>query len=320
MRIQMIKVVGALALGLAVTVAVGATQVVSERAAPCLNLRSMPGGPALSCQAPGVEVEVLEQTADWGRVALSTGAEGWMALAYLAPVVGGEAQGSSFRPEVGHVASRAPQASPVREAAVPIGALAFFNDIIYDQLDSPAGAGFASQIFDAANATFDCRAGDDFTVPLADIQWNVNGVIVTGAYISGPGLTPTINVEFFNDGGGVPGTSKCSYPGLVAGVDYVDDGLGSLKIVFPSLCLLQAADYWVSVQAVMDSTVGGQWLWAERSVASGAGFAWENPLDGFGTGCVSWTSAAGCGASAPDLLFALTGEVVPVELQTFSVD
>jgi hypothetical protein len=191
---------------------------------------------------------------------------------------------------------------------------------LYDQTDSPAGAGFASQVFEAGNAILDCRAADDFTVPGADIQWDVGGLQVLGAYISGAGLTPAINVEFFADAAGLPGGASCSYPGLVAGTDYVDDGSGSLDITLPTICSLPAGDYWVSVQADMDSTVGGQWLWAERSAQSGADFAWENPPDGFGTGCTTWSSAGVCGAVAPGLLFSLSGVQVPVELLSVDVD
>ena len=126
--------------------------------------------------------------------------------------------------------------------------------------------------------------------------------------------------EFFADAGGLPGATSCSYPGLVAGVDFVDDGAGNLDVSLPAPCILPAGDYWLSVQAAMDSTVGGQWLWGERSVQTGAAFAWENPLDGFTTGCTSWTSGGACGAAAPDLLFALIGVQVPVELQSIAVD
>lgn len=309
MRNPMMKVGSILMLVLVTAATAGATHVVGEQASPCLNLRSAPGGAALACLAPGAQVEVLETDGQWGRARLATGEEGWLALAYLTPVARQEVAAAGF-------------ADPliVREAAVSTPQVAPLGGVLYSQLDSPAGAGFTSQLFDPANATFDCRAADDFTVPPADIQWDVAGLQVLGAYFGGLGPTPNINVEFFGDGGGVPGASACSYPGLLAGVDYIDDGSGNLTVTLPSVCALPAGDYWVSVQADMDSTVGGQWLWVERSVQAGAGFAWENPPDGFGSGCVVWTPAGGCGASAPDLLFALNGVLVPVELQSISID
>jgi hypothetical protein len=191
--------------------------------------------------------------------------------------------------------------------------------VLYDQTDSPAGAGFTSQVFEAANSAFDCRGADDFNVPVADIQWDIAGLQVAGAYL-GNGPTPLLDVEIFTDGGGIPSsTAVCSFIGLQAGVDFTDDGTGNLDVSFPGPCVAPAGDYWLSVRADMDSGVG-QWLWVERTVQTGTAFAWENPGDGFGTGCVSWSPAGGCGASDPDLIFALIGVAVPVDLQSFRVD
>lgn len=241
---------------------------------------------------------------------LKTGGAAAAALALAAmPLAAADGSGRSASAAILHEA-------PVsyREIAGPTGVQ------LYSQIDSPAGVGFASQIFEAASAAFDCRAADDFTVPAVDIQWDLAGVKVLGQYFNGPGPTPSINVEFFADGGSVPGATACSFPGLLAGTDYTDDGFGNLSIDLPSVCSLPAGDYWVSVQSDMDSTVGGQWLWSERSVQAGTGFAWENPPDGFGFGCTVWMPAGGCGASAPDLLFSLHGLAVPVELQSISID
>jgi hypothetical protein len=203
---------------------------------------------------------------------------------------------------------------PIVESPSPLGTL------LYDQTDSPAGAGFASQRFEPGSSQFDCRAADDFTVPVADVQWDLSSLVVPGAYFPGTGPTPLADVEFFVDAGGQPGAASCSYIGLVAGVDFIDDGTGNLSITLPSVCALSAGDYWVSVRADMDQATGGQWRWQERSAQTGAVFAWENPGDGFGTGCTSWTPAGACGANAPDLLFSLSGVQVPVELQSISID
>lgn len=191
--------------------------------------------------------------------------------------------------------------------------------VLYDQTDSPAGAGFTSQVFEPANAAFDCRAADDFTVPVPDVQWDVSGLQVAGAYL-GAGPTPLLDVEVFAGGGSVPSaTAACSYIGLQAGIDFSDDGSGNFDVALPAACVLPAGDYWLSVRVDMDSAVG-QWLWVERTVQTGSPFAWENPGDGFGTGCVAWSPAGGCGAGAPDLIFALLGLAVPVELQSVIVD
>ena len=194
------------------------------------------------------------------------------------------------------------------------------GDLLYDQTDSPLGGAFVSQRFAPVDAAFDCRAADDFTVPAGDIQWDVASAQVPGAYFPGTGPTPLIDVEFFGDAGGLPdAVAVCSYIGLVAGVDFLDVN-GDLSVTLPAPCSLVAGDYWLSVRAELDQAVGGQWIWEMRSAQNGAMFAWENPGDGFATGCTSWTSAGSCGASGPDVLFSLSGVSVPVELQSIHID
>lgn len=300
----------ALALGVAGSAA-GQAVSVARAASPCLNLRGAPDASAqvLDCLAPGTLLQALEARDGWSRVELADGRRGWVASRFLAAAAPAGGSRTAVEPAI------------VLEAAVDEGKGLPLGITLYNQTDFPAGAGFVSQMFEPANAAFDCRAADDFTVPAVDIQWDVNEVIVFGAYIQGAGLAPLLDLEFFPDVGGVPGAAaSCSYLGLVNGVDFLDDGFGNFDVVLPSICSLPAGDYWLSARADMDLAAGGQWLWAERGVQSGATFTWENPPDGFGTGCVAWTPANACGASAPDLLFALFGAMVPVELQSITVD
>ena len=56
----------------------------------------------------------------------------------------------------------------------------------------------------------------------------------------------------------------------------------------------------------------GQWFWNERTVQNLNPFVWENPGNGFGTGCISYSYAVeDCGADFPDLTFQLVGEESP---------
>jgi hypothetical protein len=309
--------IAAFALAAVGSVGLAAQPVLSVGAAasPCLNLRSAPetGASVVGCEPPGTRLRALAARGGWTRVETASGAVGWMATRFLAGVTQGASQATGGRTSA--------EPAVVLEAPIAEGKVDPFGITLYDQTDSPAGAGFISQLFEPANSSFDCRAADDFSVPAVDIQWDLVGVLVLGGYIQGPGLTPFLDLELFPDAGGVPGAAaSCSYLGLVSGVDFIDDGAGSFDITLPATCSLPAGDYWLSVRADMDLGMGGQWLWGERAVQSGATFAWENPPDGFGTGCVAWTPANACGASAPDLLFALVGAMVPVELQSITVD
>lgn len=68
----------------------------------------------------------------------------------------------------------------------------------------------------------------------------------------------------------------------------------------------------MSVRANMLFLPDGQWFWNERTVQTLSPFVWENPGDGFGTGCLTFSSAqAECGAVFPDLTFQLIGEEQP---------
>ncbi|MFQ5616830.1 MAG: hypothetical protein ACE5GO_10295, partial [Anaerolineales bacterium] len=124
---------------------------------------------------------------------------------------------------------------------------------------------------------------------------------------NGTGPTPLVNVYFYADAGGLPGTELYFYDSIAT----FTDASGDLTVdLSASPAILTAGTYWVSVQADMDFSAGGQWGWLERTVQSNSESAWRNPSDGFGTGCTSWTSRSGCGVgSEPDLSFQLLGSI-----------
>jgi hypothetical protein len=112
----------------------------------------------------------------------------------------------------------------------------------------------------------------------------------------------------------------CDYPGLVPTAD-TD---GSLTLTLAPVCnLAVAGTYWVVIQVNQDHAVNGQHFWSNRSVQSGNLSVWQNPGDGFGTGCTTWTDPITCGIGggvSPDLLFSLEGLMLPVELMSFQVE
>ena len=81
---------------------------------------------------------------------------------------------------------------------------------------------------------------------------------------------------------------------------------------------LAAGTYWVSVQARQDITLHGQWFWHERAVQSNQGSVWQNPGNGFGTGCMTWVRQTACAALIdlnPDQVFRLNGTVIPTAVR-----
>ena len=178
--------------------------------------------------------------------------------------------------------------------------------VLYDQTASPGVEALTSQDFEAANDSYDNQAGDDFVIPAGDVAWTIEEVYVAGAYFNGPGPAPSVNVFFYQDAAGLPGTQVYSATGLVP-----SDTAGTFTIALATPAVLPAGTWWVSVQARLDYTPRGQWGWIEYTVQSGAASAWRNPGGGFGTPCTDWgqrvaTCAAGS-AAAPDLTFRLSG-------------
>ncbi|TDM08321.1 MAG: hypothetical protein C4K60_02290 [Ideonella sp. MAG2] len=180
--------------------------------------------------------------------------------------------------------------------------------VLYDQNDNDAGSGFTSQNFEADFDAFDNQAADDFVVP-AGVKWTVKELVVTGAYFNGTGLMPSVNVTFYKSKGGKPGAVKADFPAVVP----VDNGTGSLVITLPAKLSLKPGSYWVSVQANMDFSAGGQWAWQGRSVQANNPAQWQNPGDGFGSGCTTYGDMSTClGVSVPDFMFSLNGVSKPL--------
>ncbi len=178
--------------------------------------------------------------------------------------------------------------------------------VLYDQTDNPGANSITSQEFDAANSIFDNQAADDFVVPASDGGWAVEEVYVAGVYFNGPGPTPLVDVYFYEDSAGLPGSQLYAYEDWAA----FSDAAGSLTVdLSSSPAVLSPGTYWVSVRADMDFTPNGQWGWTERTVQSNSPSTWRNPGDGFGTGCVDWSVRTGCNVGTqPDLIFQLVGE------------
>jgi hypothetical protein len=172
---------------------------------------------------------------------------------------------------------------------------------LWNQNNQDSGGADSSQNFEAANDAFDDQAAADVKVK-AGTTWKVKEVDVTGQYsVAGPAVSE--NVTFYKDAGGKPGAVKKAYTGLVG----ADSG-GSFVITLPTVTKLTAGTYWVSVQVNMDFDPSGQWYWETRTVKKGKDAVWQNPGDGFGTGCTTWTDIVTCiPTSAPDLMFQLKG-------------
>jgi hypothetical protein len=175
--------------------------------------------------------------------------------------------------------------------------------ILVDQTDAPGINSYTSQDFEVSFDIYDNQGADDFVVPGGD-TWNVNQVIALGVYYNGVGPMPSANVYFYNNSAGEPGT-------LITSVNVVpsSDVGGTITCDFPDV-VLTSGTYWVSVQARMDFSAGGQWGWTGNGTPNNSGAAWQNPSNGFATGCTTWGLEATCiGATEPDKAYILSGTV-----------
>jgi len=182
---------------------------------------------------------------------------------------------------------------------------------LWNQYDNPATEpplGIGSQKFEPAMAAFDDQAADDFVinVPTPPMFLYVTGVRVMGEYSAGGGPASSFNVYFYtNRAGHLPGTAVAAFlnrPYTGTPPDF--EIRWSPVSIFPS-----SGTYWVSVQAVQDFNPNGQWFWHNRIVQTNAGAVWQNPGDGYGTGCTTWNRKNACMPDQvwPDQVFQILG-------------
>ncbi len=170
----------------------------------------------------------------------------------------------------------------------------------YDQSKDSSGSVVVSQNFtESQDDGYDSVGADDFVLKKACKVATVN---VSGAYFNGTGPADNETVTFYADKKGKP--SKAIATSTTKGKDTA----GSFAIKLKKPVSLDKGTYWISVQANMDGTVGGEWGWeASATDQAGKPAVWQNPGDAFATGCTKWSNMQTClgGTTGPDFLFSL---------------
>jgi len=163
-----------------------------------------------------------------------------------------------------------------------------------DNSTGDVGVGIVSQNFESSFDVYDSQGADDFKVP-AGVKWHVKKVVIYGVYFNGSGPAASEDITFYNAAKKKPGTVKKAYAALAG----ADSG-GTFTIKLPTAATLSGGangkNYFVSAVANMDFGSGGEWAWEDSSNAFGTydGPAWQNPGDGFATGCTTWTLEKTC--------------------------
>jgi hypothetical protein len=188
-------------------------------------------------------------------------------------------------------------------AAPSVGA----GTTLYDQYDNAGPIATGSQNFEASFNTYDDEAADDFVVTDSS-GWLVSQVEVDGQYFNGPGPATSVNIRFYTDAGGLPGTMIHEQLNLA-----FTDGpaAGDLVVAINPGIPLGPGTYWLSVQVNQTFTTTGQWGWTDRTVSANMGAAWRNPGGGYGV-CPNWgrrPTTCAIDPAAPDQVFRLIGNV-----------
>lgn len=188
--------------------------------------------------------------------------------------------------------------------------------LLYDQTAGATSDGGPTQDFDAANDSYDSMGADDFVVPAPG--WTLTEINLMTSYSAAFTGTTTIpvNISIYPDAGGMPGASAaCTYNAIPG----TADSSTQTNVVLPTPCSLPAGSYWITYQAIIDfggTTPGGQAFWSTSTIQSGAAGLWQNPADGFATGCTTWNTLTNCaiagnpGANSVDWMFQLVGTVL----------
>jgi hypothetical protein len=187
--------------------------------------------------------------------------------------------------------------------------------VLYDQTSGAGTNSLTCQNFEASNDIYDSFCADDFVVTAPG--WAIDLVENLGVYFNGTGPAASANVFFYANSGGLPGAIVEQRLNVVP-----SGGLatGSFTIPLSPAVNLAPGTYWICIQANLDFAVGGQYGWTEHTPV-GLPSVFQNPGGGFGV-CPSWAPrVATCGIGSvgfEDMAFRLSGQIVPVELTSFT--
>ena len=207
--------------------------------------------------------------------------------------------------------------------------------VLWDQpLSAVDDGAYANQDFAATNDSYDIAIADDFTAP---DPWDIDTIFVNGnSWNPGNDLTlaTALNWYIFGDASGVPdghpwgGTAPIWSLSLPPGDSQVtlSAGTGSfltnvtLNLTTP--ISLPAGTYWLVFVPSMEFATAGQYGRQPSDTANGYVAMVINPAGGFGfpTTWTPVTDASTWALTTFDFSFRLEGVVVPVELQSFSIE
>jgi len=168
-----------------------------------------------------------------------------------------------------------------------------------NQADNDNGVGIVSQNFEASFDIYDAQGADDFKVKT---KCKIATVHADGIYFNGSGPAASWDVTFYKGKSAPGGVAKAC-----TGATATSDNFGTVDIKCKAK--LKKGAYWASVVANMDFSAGGEWGWNTNNTQRGKAAMWQNPGNGFSSGCTTWGNMQSCiGAlgQGPDFSFSLS--------------
>lgn len=157
------------------------------------------------------------------------------------------------------------------------------------------GVGILSQNF-GDEPTYDSSSAADFTVKKS---CTIAKVSVVGQYFNGSGPAQSETVVFY--------MAKKGEPGKIVNSQTIKgkDNAGSFDIKLKKAVKLKKGTYFVSVQANMDFSAGGEWGWNLSSDQAGAIDQFQNQGGAFGV-CPTWDDVTTCVGYGDNFLVTLS--------------
>ena len=188
---------------------------------------------------------------------------------------------------------------------------------LYDQSAGSDSFAIVSENFTSGEfgTTYNDHGADDFLLP-GTTKHKITYVLANGVdYVHYGYAEPTsFDVVFYKkikvkNGVDVSKVIK-SCPG--SGFIDLDGGHGAVAIAVSGCGAKVKGGKWhaVSVTANMDFDLAFEWFWHTNLTQNNKPALWENPGNGFGTGCTVWTEMQNCLPNTgvgPDLAFAIYG-------------
>jgi hypothetical protein len=182
---------------------------------------------------------------------------------------------------------------------------------LYSQYDN-YGLQVPSQNFTSGSyANYNAVGADDFAIP-AGTKWTITEVDALGVFGGGTNCsewqcnTSDVVTFYRNNNYGHPGTVKYSVTVNCTASEYWENGNlignGNLACTIPGrrghgLRLsggTRGRSFWVSVVPNMNLNVTGVWSWITNQTTRNFTGQWQNPGNGYQTGCTTWTNTRTC--------------------------